>query len=145
MPALHQVKNSAVKGKQNLTVPPDGAVHLHPVEIQAVAVLHRAVQAAVVLHRAVQAAAVLHQTAEIQELIPTVPVTVRPPTVLFRKRLPVALMHSKYLVCPRKAYLKLMKEYHPDRLKAKGITGTLQREYENKCKLITEAYNYLKY
>ena len=45
----------------------------------------------------------------------------------------------------RKAYLKLMKEYHPDRLKAKGITGTLQREYENKCKLITEAYNYLKY
>ena len=30
------------------------------------------------------------------------------------------------------------------RLKAKGITGSLKKEYEEKCKLITEAYNYLK-
>ena len=44
----------------------------------------------------------------------------------------------------KRAYLKLMKEYHPDRLKAKGITGSLKKEYEEKCKLITEAYNYLK-
>ena len=29
-------------------------------------------------------------------------------------------------------------------LKAKGITGSLKKEYEEKCKLITEAYNYLK-
>ena len=108
MPALHQVKNSAVKRKQNLTVPPDGAVHLHPVEIQAVAVIHQTaeIQAVEVLHQTaeIQVAAVLHhavQAAEVQELIPTVPVTVRPPTVLFRKRLPVALMHSKYLVCPK--------------------------------------------
>ena len=116
MPALHQVKNSAVKGKQNLTVPPDGAVHLHPVEIQAAAVLHRAVQEVAVLHQTaeIQVAAVLHhavQAAEVQELIPTVPVTVRPPTVLFRKRLPVALMHSKYLVCP--ARLQLRKSERP--------------------------------
>ena len=118
MPALHQVKNSAVKGKQNLTVPPDGAVHLHPVEIQAVAVLHQTaeIQAVEVLHQTaeIQVAAVLHhavQAAEVQELIPTVPVTVRPPTVLFRKRLPVALMHSKYLVCP--ARLQLRKSERP--------------------------------
>ena len=84
MPALHQVKNSAVKGKQNLTVPPDGAVHLHPVEIQAVAVIHQTaeIQAVEVLHQTaeIQVAAVLHhavQAAEVQELIPTVPVTVR--------------------------------------------------------------------
>ncbi len=44
----------------------------------------------------------------------------------------------------KRAYLKLIKEYHPDRLKARGITGSLQSEYEEKCKLITEAYNYLK-
>lgn len=42
------------------------------------------------------------------------------------------------------AYLRLMKEYHPDRLKARVITGSLQFEYEEKCKLVTEAYNYLK-
>lgn len=44
----------------------------------------------------------------------------------------------------KRAYLKLIKEYHPDRLKAKGITGKLKEEYELKCKLINEAYNYLK-
>lgn len=44
----------------------------------------------------------------------------------------------------KRQYLKLMKEYHPDRLKAKGISGKLKEEYENKCKLITSAYNYLK-
>ena len=44
----------------------------------------------------------------------------------------------------KRAYLNLMKEYHPDRLRARGITGTLRDEYEEKCKLVTEAYNYLK-
>ena len=44
----------------------------------------------------------------------------------------------------KKAYLKLIKEYHPDLLKAKGITGTLKDEYEFKTRLINEAYNFLK-
>lgn len=44
----------------------------------------------------------------------------------------------------KRAYLTLMKKYHPDRLKAKGITGKMKQEYEDKCKLITSAYNYLK-
>ena len=44
----------------------------------------------------------------------------------------------------RHAYLRLIKEYHPDRLKARGITGYLRSEYEEKCKQITAAYNYLK-
>ena len=44
----------------------------------------------------------------------------------------------------RHAYLRLIKEYHPDRLNARGITGYLRSEYEEKCKQITAAYNYLK-
>ena len=44
----------------------------------------------------------------------------------------------------KRAYLDLMKEFHPDRIKSKGITGSLLKEYEDRCKIVTQAYNYLK-
>ncbi len=42
------------------------------------------------------------------------------------------------------AYIKLMKKYHPDRLKARGISSDMVKVYVEKTKTIQRAYDILK-